>query len=293
MQNQSIYLCCVIIKPQIKKTFMKLKNVFPIVATVFVGLIVGCSSDLDSNNQPAGTLINPLKSNLIINATPAISPTIVNLKTAARFGILSGVAITSTGYSTISDLDVGIYPGLRNSVVGFPPAVIQNGSIYTSDDTAISGTYALLRQAKQDLADAYLFAEAAISPIPVIMAGDQGGNVLTPGIYKSVSSLLIQNGDLILDAQGDSTAVWIFQVGSALTTVGGVGGNVLLRGGAQAKNIFWQISSSATLGANTSFKGNLLALTSITLNSGASITGRLLSRNAGVTLTDTNIISKP
>jgi len=284
MQNQSIYLCCVIIKPQIKKTFMKLKNVFPIVATVFVGLIVGCSSDMDSNNKSTGSLLDPIKSNLIINATPAISPTIVNLKTAARFGILSGVAITSTGYSTISDLDVGLYPGLRSSVVGFPPAVIQNGSIYASD---------LLGQAKQDLVDAFLFAEAAISPIPVIMAGDQGGNVLTPGIYKSVSSILIQNGDLILDAQGDSTSVWIFQVGSALTTVGGVGGNVLLRGGAQAKNIFWQIGSSATLGVNTLFKGNLLAMTSITLDSGASITGRVLARNGAVTLTATNIITKP
>jgi len=272
---------------------MKLKNVFPIFATVFVGFIVSCSSELDKNNKSAGSLLDPLKLSLIINATPAISPTIVNLKTAARFGILSGVAITSTGYSTINDLDVGIYPGLRSSVVGFPSAVIQNGSIYASNDTTISGTGDLLGQAKQDLTDAYLFAEAATFPVPVIMAGDQGGNVLTTGIYKSVSSILIQNGDLILDAQGDSTAVWIFQVGSALTTVGGVGGNVILRGGALAKNIFWQISSSATLGANTLFKGNLLAMTSITLDSGASITGRLFARNGAVTLTDTNIITKP
>jgi len=272
---------------------MKLQNLFPIVATVFVGFIVSCSNESDPKNQSAVTSLVQLTSKSITTTTPAISPMFVNLKTSARFGILSGVAITSTGYSMMNDLDVGLYPGLRSSVVGFPPAVIQNGSIYASDDTLISGSQALLRQAKQDLTDAYLFAEAAISPIPVIMAGDQGGNVLLPGIYKSVSSILIQNGDLILDAQGDSTAVWIFQVGSSLTSIGGVGGNVKLRRGAQAKNIFWQISTSATLGANTSFKGNLMALTSITLNTGASITGRLLARNAAVTLTGTNIITKP
>ena len=148
-------------------------------------------------------------------------------------------------------------------------------------------------QAKQDLTDAYLFAEAAVSPSPLIVAGDQGGKILAPGIYKSTSSLLIESGDLTLDAQGDSTAVWIFQVGSALTTVGGAEGNVILKGSAQAKNIYWQITSSATLGANTSFKGNLLALSSITLDSGAAITGRVLAKNAPVTLSGTNIITKP
>ena len=272
---------------------MKLKNIFPVIAIVVTGLIASCSGEMDSNKQPSGASADPLNSNLISAFTPAISPKAVNLKTAARFGILSGVAITSTGYSTINDFDVGISPGLRSSVVGFPPAVIMNGSIYAPDDNEISGAQALLLQAKKDLTDAYLFAEAAVYPVPVIMAGDQGGNVLTPGIYKSISSVLIQNGDLILDAQGDSASVWIFQVGSSLTTVGGKGGNVILRGGALPKNIFWQITGSATLGANTSFQGNILALTSITLDPGASVTGRVLARNAAVTLTSTNIISRP
>jgi len=269
---------------------MKLQNLFPISALLLAALFTGCSSKLDSNSDTASPFSTTNSS--AFTAAPAINPLFVNLKTAARFGILSGVAITSNGLGSINGMDVGIYPGVRSSVIGFPPTIIVNGAVYASDDTA-SGTLALLTQAKQDLTDAYLFAEAATSPTSTIVAGDQGGKTLTPGIYKSTSSLLIQSGDLTLDAQGDSTAVWIFQVGSALTTIGGAGGNVILTGGAQAKNIFWQITSSATLGANTSFKGNLLALTSITLDSGATVLGRVLARNAAVTLTSTNIITKP
>jgi len=273
---------------------MKLKIVLPIFATVMVGLISSCSNGFDTGTNQNATISGPLSNNAIITAaTPSISPVAVDLKTAARFGILSGVAITSTGYSTIDNFDVGIYPGVRSQVVGFPPAVILNGAVYASDDVSNPATLAYLIQAKQDLIDAYTFAEAAISPTPVIIAGDQGGRILTPGIYKSTSTVLIESGNLTLDAQGDSAAVWIFQVGSALTTVGGSGGNVVLTGGAQAKNVFWQITSSATLGANTAFNGNLLALTSITLNTGARITGRVLARNAAVTLTSTNIITKP
>jgi len=273
---------------------MKLKIVLPIFSTVMVGLIFSCSNGLDTGTKPNAKISGPLSNNAITNAvTPSISPVAVDLKTAARFGILSGVAITSTGYSTINDFDVGIYPGVRSQVVGFPPAVILNGAVYASDDVTNPATLTYLIQAKQDMTDAYTVAEVATSPTPVIVAGDQGGRILTPGIYKSVSTLLIQAGNLTLDAQGDSTAVWIFQIGSALTTVGGAGGNVILIGGAQAKNVFWQVTSSATLGANTVFNGNLLALTSISLDSGAIITGRLLARNAAVTLTSTNILSKP
>jgi len=272
---------------------MKLKIVLPIFATVMVGLISGCTNELDGGKNPNGTIAGPGNYSTLTATTPTVSPATVDLKTAARFGILSGVAITSTGYSTINNLDVGIYPGVRSQVVGFPPAVILNGAVYASDDVVNPATQAYLVQAKQDLTDAYTFAETAVSPTPVIIAGDQGGRILTPGIYKSTFSLLIQAGNLTLDAQGDSAAVWIFQIGSALTTIAGTGGNVILTGGAQAKNVFWQVTSSATLGANTTFNGNLLALTSITMDSGAAITGRILARNAAVTLTSTNIITKP
>jgi uncharacterized Zn-binding protein involved in type VI secretion len=168
-----------------------------------------------------------------------------------------------------------------------------NGAIYASDDIAPPGIPAMLVQAKLDLVAAYLYAEGATSPAPATVSGDQGGTTLAPGIYKSTSTLLIQSGDLTLDAQGDVNAVWIFQIASDFTTVGGAGGNVILSGGAQAKNVFWQTGSSATIGDYTSFKGNILALTSITMNSHATVTGRMLARNGSVVMTSTNIINKP
>ncbi len=223
-----------------------------------------------------------------------LSPQAVDLKSVARFGIIAGVGVSNNaGFSEIRNLDVGISPGVRSSITGFPPAILVNGAIYASDDTAPLGIAAMLTQAKQDLTDAYLFAEGATSPAPSSVSGDVGGRTLAPGIYKTTSTLLIQSGDLTLDAQGDANAVWIFQITSDFTTVGGAGGNIILSGGAQAKNVFWQTGSSATIGDGTSFKGNVLALTSITMNSGATAVGRMLARNGSVVLTNTNSIDKP
>jgi hypothetical protein len=218
----------------------------------------------------------------------------VNLGSSERFGILAGVGVSNNaGFSEIRNMDVGIYPGVRSSVTGFPPAIIVEGAIYASDDIAPPGIGAMLIKAKQDLTNAYLFAEGASTPAPATVSGDQGGKTLAPGIYKSTSTLLIQSGDLTLDAQGDANAVWIFQVASDFTTIGGAGGNVILSGGAQAKNIFWQVGRSATIGNYTIFKGNILALTSITMNSHATVQGRMLARNGSIVMTHTNIISKP
>jgi hypothetical protein len=218
----------------------------------------------------------------------------VNLGSAERFGILAGVGVSNNaGFSEIRNMDVGISPGVRSSVTGFPPAIIVEGAIYASNDIAPPGISAMLIKAKQDLTNAYLFAEGASTPAPATVSGDQGGKTLAPGIYKSTSTLLIQSGDLTLDAQGDANAVWIFQVASDFTTVGGAGGNVILSGGAQAKNIFWQVGRSATIGNYTTFKGNILALTSITMNSHATAQGRMLARNGAIVMTHTNIISKP
>ena len=219
-------------------------------------------------------------------------PAFVDLKSAGQFGILAGVGVSNNaGFSEIRNMDVGISPGVRSSVTGFPPAIVVNGAIFASDDSA--AVAAMLVQAKQDLTDAYLFAEGATAPAPATVAGDQGGLTLAPGIYKSTSTLLIQSGDLTLDAQGDANAVWIFQIAADFTTVGGAGGSVILIGGAQAKNIFWQVGSSATIGDGTIFQGNVLALTSITMNSGATAVGRMLARNGSVVMTNANIIEKP
>lgn len=223
-----------------------------------------------------------------------LGPLPINLNSVETFGIIAGVGVSNVaGFSVINDLDIGISPGLRSSITGFPPGIIVNGSMYASDDIAPPGVPAMLIAAKQDLTNAYLAAEGAVLPAPATVSGDIGGTTLAPGIYKSTSTLLIQSGDLTLDAQGDANAVWIFQVASDFTTVGGAGGNVILMGGAQAKNIYWQVGSSATIGDYTHFKGNILALTSITLNAYAVADGRMLCRNGSVVLTSTNIINKP
>jgi len=221
-------------------------------------------------------------------------PDLPDLNTVGDFGIIAGVGVSNNaGFSVINDMNVGISPGVRSSITGFPPAIVVNGFIYASDDISPPGVAAMLILAKQDLADAYLFAEGASSPAPVTVSGDLGGMTLAPGIYKTTSSLLIQSGDLTLDAQGDVNAGWIFQVASDFTTVGGAGGNIILAGGAKAANVYWQVGSSATIGDFTSFKGNVMALTSITMNSGATATGRMLARNGAVVMTSTNIINKP
>ena len=243
--------------------------------------------------NPAGT---SLANNYVWNFTTnsVIGVGLVDMGSVARFGIISGVGVSNNaGFSVINNLDVGIYPGLRSSVTGFPPAIIVNGAIYASDDIAPPGVAAMLLQAKTDLTNAYLAAEGAVFPAPVTVSGDQGGKTLAPGIYKSTSTLLIQSGNLTLDAQGDLNATWIFQVAAGFTTVGGAGGSVILIGGAQAKNVFWQTGSSAVLGDYTSFQGNILALTSITMNSHATAVGRMLARNGSVVMTHTNIINKP
>jgi hypothetical protein len=229
-----------------------------------------------------------------------LGPTGVDLKSVARFGIIAGVGVSNNaGFSMINNLDVGIYPGVRSSITGFPPAIIVNGAMYASDDIAPPGVPAMLLQAQNDLTAVYLYAAGATSPAPATVSGDQGGKTLAPGIYKSTSTLLIQLGDLTLDAQGDANAVWIFQIASAFTTIGGgpypspTGGNIILTGGAQAKNVYWQTGSSATIGDYTSFKGNILALQSITMGAYSNATGRMLARNGAVTMTSTNVINKP
>lgn len=242
------------------------------------------------------TVGTPMANNYVwnFNTIAHLGPNAPDLKSVARFGIIAGVGVSNdAGYSVINNMDVGIYPGARSSVTGFPPATIKNGAIYASDDTTPAGTAAMLKQAKIDLTNAYLYAAGATTPAPATVSGDQGGKTLAPGIYKSTSTLSIQNGDLTLDAKGDANAVWIFQVASSFTTVGGSGGNIILSGGAQAKNVYWQVASSATIGGYTSFYGNVMAYTSITMGGYATATGRMLAINAAVVMTSTNIISKP
>ncbi len=198
--------------------------------------------------------------------------TMVNLGIADSFAILAGSEITNTG-STVINGDVGLHPG--TSFTGQAAATI-NGEIHITDAVALS--------AKTDLLAAYNDAAGRIGST---IGSELGGSTLTPGVYSSASSLEL-TGTLILDGQNDPNAVFIFQAGSTLTTESG--SNVELINGAKSSNIYWQVGTSATLGINSNFKGNILASESITATTGADTEGRLLALNGAVTL-DTNTVS--
>jgi hypothetical protein len=190
-----------------------------------------------------------------------------------NFSVLAGSTVTNTGSTTVSG-DVGVSPG--TAVTGFPPG-LAGGAIHAADGAAA--------QAQAALTAGYIDAAGRLGGTPV--AGDLVGQTFTAGVYKSTSSLAI-SGDVTLDAQGDPAAVFIFQISSTLTT--GSGSHVVLANGAKACNIFWQVGSSATLGTNSVFKGNILALTSITITTGVNLEGRALARNGAVTL-DADVIT--
>ena len=199
----------------------------------------------------------------------------VPLGTLQSVAVLGGQSVTNTGPSVING-DLGVSPG--TSVTGFPPGIV-NGTIHAAD--------AVAAQNQSDLTVAYNNAagQAADASVP----GELGGLTLVPGVYNASSSTGI-TGTLTLNAQGNPNAVWIFQVGSTLTTASS--STVALINGASPCNVFWQIGSSATLGTGTNFTGTILALTSITVNTNATIAGRALARNGSVTL-DTNTITRP
>ena len=223
---------------------------------------------------------NPLASNAVWNFTTAATTAGqagVVLGTAGNFAVLAGSTVTSTGATTVNG-DLGVSPG--TAVTGFPPGIV-NGTIHAGDSAAA--------QAELDLTTAYNDA-AGRTVHPVTVAGNLGGLTLTPGLYKSTSSLEISSGDLTLDAQGNANAVFIFQIASTLTTTSGR--QVILSGGAKAANILWQVGSSATLGTTSVFKGTIMADQSITLATGATLDGRALARIAAVTL-DANVVTAP
>ncbi|KAM0330475.1 hypothetical protein ACHAQA_003419 [Verticillium albo-atrum] len=201
----------------------------------------------------------------------------VDLGTALSFGVLGGSTVTNTG-PTIVDGDVGVSPG--TAIVGFPPGTITNGVIHAAD--------AVAAQAQADITTAYN-AAAAQAPTEDLTGQDLGGQTLVAGVYNfDISAQL--TGALTLDGQGDPDSVWIFQIGTTLTTA--TASSVTLINGASFCNIFWQVGSSATLGASTSFVGNVLAQESITLITGASSNGGLYARAGAVTL-DTNRVISP
>jgi ice-binding like protein/Big-like domain-containing protein len=206
----------------------------------------------------------------------------ITLGTSCGFGILAATpSVTNTGATHVTG-NVGIWPAA--SITGFPPGTL-TGTEHTGDAVAM--------QAQSDLTTAYNAAAGA--PGGAALTADIGGQTLPPGVYKATSTLGI-TGNLTLDGSTDPNGTWIFQVGSALTTAAGAPGapasQVLLIGGAQAHNVFWELGSSGTLGTYSLMQGTIMAQASITLGTGATLNGRALARTGAVTL-DTNPVNVP
>ena len=203
----------------------------------------------------------------------AIAP---GLGTASSFAILGGSTVTNTGFTVILG-DLGVSPG--SSITGFPPGIVVPPGTTHVDD-------AVAQQAQSDVTTAY--NALASQACDVDLTGhDLGGLTLTPGVYCFDESAGL-TGALTLNAQGNANSVFVFQIGSTLTTASN--SSVLVTNSGSACNVFWQVGSSATLGTNTSFQGNILADASITLNTGAGIIpGRALAQNGAVTMDSNNI----
>ena len=197
------------------------------------------------------------------------------LGSAQSFAVLGGSTVTNTGATTITG-GLGVSPGL--AITGFPPGIVVGGTVHAGDAVAL--------QAQTDVTAAYgvLAGEAC----NVDLSGkDLGGLTLAPGVYCFSSSAQL-TGSLVLDAGGRADAVFVFKTVSTLTT--GSNASVRVINGGSDCGVFWQVGSSATLGTGTTFAGNILALTSISITTGASISGRALARNGAVTM-DGNRVS--
>ena len=198
----------------------------------------------------------------------------IALGSALSFAVLAGSTVTTTDVTTITG-DLGVSPGSAFTDGGF---FTQTGTIYLAD--------AVAEAAEADVTTAY----TALAGLPVdhVLTGtDLGGLTLFPGVYSFSSSAGL-TGTLTLDANNAPNALFVFQIVSTLTTASGSAVEVI--DGGPGSGVFWQVGSSATLGAGTAFLGNILAYSSITLGAGATICGRALAQGGAVTL-DANTVS--
>jgi hypothetical protein len=215
-------------------------------------------------------------------------PAMVNLGTDSSFEVLAGAGITVTGPTTITG-DIGTYPTLSITGLG-------NVTLSGANRTGNAGD---MLTAKNDLGIAYADAAGRLYNATYAGGFNLGGQTLVSGVYNNGSSFGL-TGTLTLDAQGNPDAVWIFQMGSTLTTAAGTsitspGSKVDLINGAQACHVFWQVGSSATIGTYSDFVGNILAWEDITLNTGATVNGRVLAganQTSGAVTLDNNTITR-
>jgi len=231
----------------------------------------------------AGTYLNTVKATsgaisgyaTVVLKNVAVPPPVFGLGSTATSGIMAGSTVSCVNLGTISAA-VSLWPG--SAVTGFPPCTI-SGVQHIGDATA--------QTSQGDLTTLYNQLDAV--PCGATITTDLGGQTLQPGVYCSLSSQGL-TGEMFLDAIGDPNAEFVIKVASSLTTATA---QVTLLRGAQAKNVYWLIGASATFGVGSAMKGNVVALTSITLVDNATLTGRALARNGGVSLGTSNTITLP
>jgi hypothetical protein len=232
----------------------------------------GLSARAARSGLPVGLILTVSTAVLVAAQGPANAATAPALGSAGSFAVLAATTVTNTG-PTVLNGDLGVSPG--TAVTGFLPGTV-NGNVDAGNAAAAAG--------QTDLTAAY--NDAATQSPTTTGLSSIANQTLTPGVYNAASSLGV-NGIVTLDGQGDQNAVFIFQIGSTLTTASASA--ISLINGAQACNVFWQVGSSATLGTGSAFAGNILALTSITVTTADTVAGSMLARNGAVTLDDDNI----
>jgi len=236
----------------------------------------------------------------LVSAVPAYAApqkgpqAVVPLGSAGDFVILAKSGISTTGTTAIIG-DIGVSPIAATAITGF--GLIMNASNQFSTSSLVTGkvyaaVYAVptpvkMTTAVSDMQIAYTNAAGRKLPdFTELGGGNIGGKTLTPGLYKWGTGVIIPTN---VTLSGGNNDVWIFQIAQTLTVSNGV--HVNLSGGAQAKNIFWQVAGKTTLGTTSVFNGNILDQTAIVLNTGAKLNGRALAQTA-VTL-DANAVIKP
>lgn len=228
------------------------------------------------------------------SAVPGVGPSAIDLGTAGNFGILTKSGISTTGITSVTG-NIGVSPAAATAITGFGLIMDTNGQsshtpivtgkVYAADYAA--PTPANMTTAVSDMETAFTTANGLVTPAPIVglYAGDISGRILTAGLYKWSTSVLITNAGVTLSGGPNDT--WVFQIAQDLIVNNGA--KITLLGGAQAKNIFWVVTGQATLGSNTDFSGIILSKTLISLNTGAKVTGRLLAQTA-VTLNASTVI---
>jgi hypothetical protein len=259
---------------------MNIKTILAISVIILIVISAGCKKDSDTTTTNNTNVITP---QTVVQAK-------IDLRTTSDFVILSGSLISNVPTSSVTG-NIGLSPASGSHITGFGGAE-RTGTVSTVDATGPSGSVTdevKLTAAKGDLTIAYNEAAGRTSTDIVILAGNIGGLTLTPGLYKSNGALEITSGDLTFDAKGDENAVFIIQIASSLNTSSDR--KIILSGSAKASNIFWQVGTSVTLGTTSVFKGIIMADQSISLNTGASVQGRLFARIAAVTIESSTVVS--